>query len=99
MAKLIESMDNEKSRQKNALADRIAERRRQKETSLKQKHDVEMDQELVNQRKQRDDLNEKQVRVVNINRAHGRAESAISSSQDQCITLQNKLVGHSEIFP
>ena len=63
MAKLADSMDSEKARQKQLLADRIAERKKQKESSLKQKHGVEMEQELVKQRKQRDELSEKQVRV------------------------------------
>ena len=58
---LSQSMDEEKARQRQAIADRIAKRRQQKEESLKQLHGSEMKQELLKQRAERDSLADKQV--------------------------------------
>ena len=61
METLSQSMDEEKARQRQAIADRIAKRRQQKEESLKQLHGAEMKQELLKQRAERDAFADKQV--------------------------------------
>lgn len=62
MEHLSQSMDEEKNRQRAAIAERIAKRKEQKGESLKQMHSAEMKQELLKQRAERDELADKQVR-------------------------------------
>ena len=61
MDKLSQSMDVEKDRQKATLAERIAEKRKQHQERVKQKHNVEMTQEMLAQKVERDELSNKQV--------------------------------------
>ena len=58
------NMEAEKLRQSNALADKIAAKRRKREAALMNKQQAENQEQLVEDRKERQQLIDKQVRIV-----------------------------------
>lgn len=54
-------MDKERDRQRQAIADRLNDRRKQKESTLKQKHLVVIEKEQLNARAEREALADNQV--------------------------------------
>ena len=58
---LERNLDNEKTRQNVALADKIAERKRRRAEAAAQKHNVEMSKELMRQQDERQDVEAKMV--------------------------------------
>ena len=61
---LERNMEAEKLRQSNALADKIAAKRRKREAALMNKQQAENQEQLVEDRKERQQLIDKQVRIV-----------------------------------
>ncbi|CAH1789583.1 unnamed protein product [Owenia fusiformis] len=61
---LQRNMENEKARQKQALADRVAERRRKKQAQISEKSAAELAKQLAAQQQQRDALNQQIERKV-----------------------------------
>ena len=61
---LERNMEAEKLRQSNALADKIATKRRKREAALMNKQQAENQEQLVEDRKERQQLIDKQVRIV-----------------------------------
>ena len=61
---LERNMEAEKLRQSNALADKIAAKRRKREAALMNKQQAENQEQLVEDRKERQQLIDKQVRTV-----------------------------------
>ena len=61
---LERNMEAEKLRQSNALADKIAAKRRKREVALMNKQQAENQEQLVEDRKERQQLIDKQVRIV-----------------------------------
>ena len=58
---LERNMDSEKQRQISTLQDKIAERKRKRETALAAKHEAEMSKELMKQQQERNKLESQQV--------------------------------------
>ena len=61
---LERNMEAEKLRQSNVLADKIAAKRRKREAALMNKQQAENQEQLVEDRKERQQLIDKQVRIV-----------------------------------
>ena len=61
---LERNMEAEKLRQSNALADKIAAKRRKREAALMNKQQAENQEQLVEDMKERQQLIDKQVRIV-----------------------------------
>ena len=61
---LERNMEAEKLRQSNALADKIAAKQRKREAALMNKQQAENQEQLVEDRKERQQLIDKQVRIV-----------------------------------
>lgn len=58
---LERTMDNEKTRQNLALADKIAERKRRRAAAAAEKHSVEMAKELMKQQEERQTVDSRMV--------------------------------------
>ena len=58
---LERNMDNEKSRQLMSLADKIAEKKRKRAAALENVHNADNKQQLVEERKERNELLDEQV--------------------------------------
>lgn len=57
-------MDNEKSRQMASIADKIAEKKRKRALALAKRHDADNKKELAEDRKERNELMDQQVRKL-----------------------------------
>ena len=67
-AELEKNYESERERQRKSLKDKLASRRKVKESRLAEQHQLQINKELMKQQQQRDELNQKQAQEVEKNK-------------------------------